>query len=257
MTPWWLIVLSGLLGSSHCLGMCGGFAALVGLNTGTFVANLRAQLCYSAGRIVSYSTLGAAAGFAGKRLIESVPQIVHVPAILCLISGLFLIREGLAATGLWRRGIHGHSTTACLLRPLFSTILKTPGLRNAFTAGVLTGLLPCGLVYAFVSLAASSHDLVNGMLTMIAFGVGTIPLMLLAGCGMSWLHINTRQRLWQISAWSVMATGLLTVARGAAFLGMPDGTAAETCPFCTEPSKQVHPQEVELPSAATWFASWK
>ncbi|WP_010583770.1 sulfite exporter TauE/SafE family protein [Schlesneria paludicola] len=257
MTPWWLIMLSGLLGSSHCLGMCGGFAALVGLNTGTFAANLRAQLCYSAGRIISYSTLGAAAGFAGKRLIESAPQIVHVPAILCLISGLFLIREGLAATGIWRRSVHGHSTTGCLLRPLFSTILKTPGLRNAFTAGILTGLLPCGLVYAFVSLAASSHDLVNGMLTMIAFGVGTIPLMLLAGCGMSWFHVNTRQRIWQISAWSVMATGLLTVARGAAFLGMPENSPPEACPFCAKQTNLSQPSAPASPLATTWFASWK
>ena len=257
MTPWWLITLSGVLGSSHCLGMCGGFAALVGLNTGTFAANLRAQLFYSTGRIVSYATLGAAAGFAGKRLVESVPQIVHVPAILCLISGLFLIREGLAATGIWRRGIHGSSTVGCLMRPLFSTILKTPGLRNAFTGGILTGLLPCGLVYAFVSLAASSHDLVSGMLTMIAFGAGTVPLMLLAGCGMSWFNLNTRQRIWQISAWSVMVTGLLTVGRGAAFLGMPDESKPGTCPFCAKPTEQSPPSNLQSPLVDTWFASWK
>jgi sulfite exporter TauE/SafE len=59
MTPWWLVLLGGVLGSSHCIGMCGGFAAIIGLNTGTLAGNLRAQLVYSAGRLMSYGTLGS------------------------------------------------------------------------------------------------------------------------------------------------------------------------------------------------------
>ena len=73
MTPLWLTMLGGLLGSSHCVGMCGGFAAIVGLRTGSMAGNLRAQLIYSAGRLMSYATLGAIAGFAGQRLSDSLP----------------------------------------------------------------------------------------------------------------------------------------------------------------------------------------
>lgn len=232
MTPWWLVMIGGLLGSTHCIGMCGGFAALVGLNTGTLSSNLRAQLIYSCGRVTSYAALGASAGFAGKRLTAAMPALVNVPAVLCLIAGIVLIREGLLAAGWWKTKVTGVSAAGCLLRPLFNTILKTPGLRNAFVAGIATGFLPCGLVYAFVSLAASSGDFLQGLVTMLAFGTGTVPLMIVAGCGASLLSASARQNVWQIAAWSVVLTGLLTLGRGAAFL-QASGESQPRCPFCS------------------------
>lgn len=239
MTPWWLAMLGGLLGSSHCVGMCGGFAAIVGLHTGSVIGNLRAQLIYSLGRLMSYATLGAVAGFAGQRLVSSLPQLINVPALLCLAAGVMLFREGLLASGLIRRRIGGTSTAGCLFGPLFSTILKTPGARNAFAAGIVTGLLPCGLVYAFVSLAANSGDLVGGLTLMLAFGAGTMPLMVLTGCGASLLSWAVRRRLWQFAAWSVMITGLLTLGRGAAYLRAAPEDKAVRCPFCDRQSVEV------------------
>ena len=236
MTPLWLTMLGGLLGSSHCVGMCGGFAAIVGLRTGSLAGNLRAQLIYSAGRLMSYATLGAIAGFAGQRLSDSLPKMINVPAVLCLAAGLFLVREGLLATGLFARRITGSSTTGCLLGPLFSTILQTPGARNTFAAGIITGLLPCGLVYAFVSLAASSGDLLLGASTMLAFGLGTVPWMVVTGCGAALLSWTARQRLWQVAAWSVVLTGLLTVGRGVGFLQWQPEPQPVSCPFCRETS---------------------
>ena len=241
MTPLWLVMLGGLLGSSHCVGMCGGFAAIVGLRTGSLAGNFRAQLVYSAGRLMSYSTLGAIAGYAGQRIADSLPKMVNVPAVLCAVAGLFLLREGLLATGLFRRTIAGTSATGCLLGPLFSTILKTPGARNTFAAGIVTGLLPCGLVYAFVSLAASSGDLLQGMATMLAFGAGTVPLMVVTGCGAALLSWTARQRVWQLAAWSVVATGLLTLGRGVAFLQLKPEAQPITCPFCAKASSDVSP----------------
>ena len=249
MTPLWLTMLGGLLGSSHCVGMCGGFAAIVGLRTGSMAGNLRAQLIYSAGRLMSYATLGAIAGFAGQRLSDSLPKIINVPAALCLVAGVFLVREGLLATGLFTRRVTGTSTTGCLLGPLFSTILKTPGARNTFAAGIITGLLPCGLVYAFVSLAASSGDLLLGASTMLAFGLGTVPLMVVTGCGTALLSWAARQRLWQVAAWSVVMTGLLTVGRGVGFLQLKDEPQAVSCPFCKETPLQapVRPRSDSFP----------
>lgn len=239
MTPWWLAMLGGLLGSSHCVGMCGGFAAIVGLHTGSTLGNLRAQLIYSLGRIMSYATLGAVAGFAGQKIVSSLPRMINLPAILCLAAGLFLFREGLLASGLLRRRIGGASTTGCLLGPLFSTILKTPGARNTFVAGIVTGLLPCGLVYAFVSLAASTGDLLQGAALMSAFGLGTVPLMVVTGCGASLISWAARQRLWQFAAWSVMITGLLTLGRGVAFLRAAPDAEPAACPFCVSRSAEL------------------
>jgi sulfite exporter TauE/SafE len=236
MTPWWLVMLGGLLGSTHCIGMCGGFAALVGLNTGTLAANVRSQLVYSLGRILSYAALGGAAGYAGQRLMAAVPVLVNAPAILCLVAGAVLIREGLLATGWWKPRVARASVTGCLMKPLFSTIIRTPGLRNALTAGILTGFLPCGLVYAFVSLAASSGDFLQGIAIMAAFGAGTIPLMVATGCGVSMIAPQTRAKLWKLAAWSVVVTGLLTAGRGVTFLQAPSDPAAPRCPFCSAKS---------------------
>lgn len=243
MMTWWLVMLGGLLGSSHCVGMCGGFAAMVGMNTGTVWGNLRAQLIYSAGRLISYATLGAVAGFAGKRLIETAPAVANVPAALCIIAGVVLLREGLMATGIWPRRIAGTSAGACLLGPLFSSLFRLPGARNVFVAGVATGLLPCGLVYAFVSLAGSTGDFLQGMLTMLAFGAGTVPLMVLTGCGASLLSWTAQQRFWRVAAWSVVATGLLTLGRGLAFVQLEPEAKPPTCPFCAQRSLETVPSK--------------
>jgi uncharacterized protein len=232
MLPWWLILCGGLLGSSHCVGMCGGFAVLLGINRTSVRANLHGQMIFSLGRVASYATLGGLAGFAGKTLAEHVPAIVNVPAVLCLLAGLFLLWEGLHATGLLRRRNAVGLGSGCLFGSLFGTLLKTPGLRNAFSAGVFTGLLPCGLVYAFVSLAATTGDLLHGSLVMILFGLGTVPLMVLTGVGAMLLGVTARHRLWQAAAWSVVLTGVLTVGRGVSFLRATETPPAERCPFC-------------------------
>ncbi len=66
---------------------------------------------------------------------------------------------------------------------LFGAFLLAPGLGNAFFAGVFTGFLPCGLVYAFLALASATQNMFAGWLTMLAFGLGTMPIMVLTGLG--------------------------------------------------------------------------
>lgn len=233
MTDLPLIFLGGLLGSSHCIGMCGGFALMVGMTTRSCRQNLAAQLLYSAGRITTYSMIGGTAGFAGWRLVQKAPALTAIPAILCLLAGVLLIVEGLFATGLLRRRqpLSG-GAIGCLAGSMFGSLLRTPGLGSAFTAGLLTGLLPCGLVYAFVALAASTHDLLGGIGTMTAFGLGTVPLMVAAGAGSTLMTTERRKKLYRVAAWCVVATGVLTVVRGYGFLSSPATPPADRCPFC-------------------------
>lgn len=234
-----LVLLSGLLGSSHCVGMCGGFAVLVGMGQRSVWRNLLSQLAYSSGRIFTYSVLGAIAGAAGLKLAERAGGFVHIPAALCVIAGLFLVVEGLSAAGFelrrWRKKREGAAIGGCLASPLFAALLRTPGLQNAFSAGLLTGFLPCGLVYAFLSLAASTGDVVYGLLVMAVFGLGTVPLMVLTGTTASLLSVVTRRRLMAVAAWCVVLTGTLTIARGAGFLDHMPFAGAESssgCLFC-------------------------
>jgi sulfite exporter TauE/SafE len=229
-----LIFVAGLLGSSHCIGMCGGFAVILGMTSRGPLDNLARQSAFGAGRIFTYSSLGALAGLLGRRLTAMETGWINLPAGLCLLAGLFLIVQGLSAAGfsLRRAPRGGLPCGGCLSGPLFTTMLQNPGAHNAFLAGVLTGFLPCGLVYAFLSLAASKGDPWSGLLVMGAFGLGTLPLMVVAGVGSTLLSLVARRRLLRAAAWCVVATGGLTVARGAGFLSWPGTDELPDCPFC-------------------------
>lgn len=230
-----LVFLGGLLGSAHCVGMCGGFAAVLGMSQGNWRRNLIAQLAYSAGRIFTYTFLGALAGQLGQTLTRHVGSVVQISAALCIIAGLFLIVEGLAAAGFelrWWRIRGGATTGRCSALPLMSVLLRIPGPQRAFTAGLLTGFIPCGLLYAFIALAASTGSFASGMLVMAVFGLGTVPLMFLTGLTSSLLSVVYRRRIMYVAAWLVVLTGVITVARGAGFIRLPTVNEAFRCPFC-------------------------
>jgi sulfite exporter TauE/SafE len=97
---------------------------------------------------------------------------------------------------------------------IIANFLRTPGIVNAFLAGVFTGLLPCGLLYAFLTLATSTASMVPAALVMLAFGCGTLPVMVLTGAGVTVMGITTRQRLYRFAAWCIVLTGLISCVRG-------------------------------------------
>lgn len=231
-----LVFLAGILGSSHCVGMCGGFAVMIGITHRDWRRNLGAQLAYSAGRIVTYCVLGAAAGQLGMRLERIAGTWLNVPALLSILAGLFLIVEGLASAGFdlrkWRTPPAGRAPR-CTVIPLMASLLRIPGAQNAFAAGLLTSLIPCGLVYAVLSLAATSGNFAMGMLVMGVFGLGTVPLMLVTGVTASLLTLVQRRRLMYVAAWSVVLTGCITVARGAGVIDLQPGRGIVKCPFCS------------------------
>ena len=82
-----LVFLGGLLGSAHCVGMCGGFALLIGSGARSARANLARQIVYSLGRIFTYSACGAAVGYAGLRLSDDLPSVVNAQALLAIVAG--------------------------------------------------------------------------------------------------------------------------------------------------------------------------
>jgi uncharacterized protein len=230
-----LVAFSGVLGSAHCLGMCGGFALMVGLPVQGTRKRLWRQLAYSGGRIVTYAMLGGLAGYAGVRLSQSarLSSAVNVAAALSILCGLLLTIEGLLAAGVRlipRR--QANPCGGCLSTGMFSAFLRTPGLHHAFLAGTLTGFLPCGLVYGFLALSAAQHDPLAGMAVMTAFGLGTVPLMVAGGMGAAALSVAARRKVLRIAALCVVATGLSTAYRGYAAIRTADSGNAPSCPFC-------------------------
>jgi sulfite exporter TauE/SafE len=124
------------------------------------------------------------------------------------------------------------------------TLLVSPKLNSAFLAGVFTGFIPCGLVYGFLALAAATGDVVRAWLVMVTFGAGTVPLMVLTGCGGTLISVAARARVLKVAAWCVVVAGIISLARGASQLALSAEQQATNCPFChsTEPLSTLQKQ---------------
>ncbi len=227
-----LVLLAGALGSSHCLGMCGPFALSIGSGAATWWGNLRRQATFSLGRIFTYTTFGAAAGFGGLRLSQAVPTMVNLPAVMAVVAGLFLIYQGLQSAGVVGGRTGQAGSGPCITGSFFSAFLHHPGRMRLFLAGMFTGMLPCGLVYGFLALAASSASMSRGAATMAVFGLGTVPLMIVAGLSGTLLTWGARQRLLRVAAWCVVLAGVVSIVRGAGFVQIPGLVEAVGCPYC-------------------------
>ncbi|MEX2112896.1 MAG: sulfite exporter TauE/SafE family protein [Pirellulales bacterium] len=241
-----LVFLGGLLGSAHCVGMCGGFALLIGSGVRSVHSNVARQAIYSLGRIFTYVVLGGALGYAGLRLAQDLPLVVRAQSVLALVAGATLVVVGLISAGVLPRRLptvlrRWGSTSStpgpsCLATGLLGSFLRAPGWSNVFLAGVFTGFLPCGLVYGFLALACSTASFPLGAATMAAFGLGTVPLMVLVGSGGSLMSVVTRQRLLRVAAWCVVIAGMISLARGVSAWTADTQAGAPDCPLCAQES---------------------
>lgn len=231
-----LVFMSGVLGSVHCIGMCGAISATMNLGTTGLRSSLARQLLWSSGRVFTYTFLGMLCGFAGaslsnSQLLASRSDGVAVQAAFAIFAGLLLVVQGLFSGGWIRR--KPKAAGACLTASVFGKFLRGGSRTGVFVAGVLTGFLPCGLVYSFLALAVAATSIWKGMLVMAAFGLGTVPVMLVTGAGLTMASLKLRAQLMRIAAVCVLVTGLLTTGRGIAFAAAASTeTPAESCPLC-------------------------
>lgn len=177
---------AGLFGGVHCAAMCGGILCLLGRQSGASGATaqrLSFVLAYNAGRVVSYTVAGVlvgSAGQAGLLLRGSMPlqqAIMFAAALsLCLLAlylaGVTPLIRSMETAGavLWR-----------YVQPLAKRVLPVDSIPKALALGMVWGWLPCGMVYAVLLLALSSGDGLQGGIVMLAFGLGTLPNMVLLG----------------------------------------------------------------------------
>ncbi len=233
-----LVFTSGILGSAHCIGMCGPISATMNLGTTSVRGALSRQVFWSGGRVFTYAFLGMVAGFAGARLSQSalLPSqtgMVRFQAAFAVVAGLLLMFQGLLATGWLKRKRTRQG--GCLTASVFGRFLQGGSTLNVLIAGVMTGFLPCGLVYSFLALAAANASVWKGPLLMTAFGLGTIPVMLVTGAGLSLASLTRRQQLMKLAAICVLVTGVLTMGRGLAFAASSASESPEqACPLCHE-----------------------
>lgn len=171
-------VTLGLAGSVHCLGMCGGIAAAAGTRTRSDGAGF-AALTFNAGRIASYALLGAVVGALVGAAVTQL-QVRPFAITLRVLAGLLMLAMGLSLlTGrdlLLLERLGGRVWNR--VRPLAGRALVLPAPLRFAGLGLVWGLLPCGLVYSALALAAASGSGPGGAATMLAFGAGTLPAML-------------------------------------------------------------------------------
>ncbi len=178
-------VLLGLLGSSHCIGMCGGIVGALNMGiadgpAASPVARFRYQLAYNAGRISSYVLVGLLAGSLGS----GAAALGVSPLAGKLLAAAFMIALGLYLANWWRGLAMLERIGAKLWRhiqPLGQRLFPIRSTPQALLLGMLWGWLPCGLVYAAVAWSLTTGNPVDGALLMLGFGIGTLPALLVAG----------------------------------------------------------------------------
>ncbi len=179
------VFLVGLLGGTHCVGMCGGIVGALSLSAGEAGGGRRVglQAAYNVGRIASYGAAGAAAGTAGSAGLLA-EELIPVQQGLYAAANLMLIALGLYMTGLWRGVARLERAGGLLwrrLQPWTARMLPIDSVPRAFVAGTVWGWLPCGLVYSVLFTALLSASPVTGALVMLAFGAGTLPNLMAMG----------------------------------------------------------------------------
>nr|WP_198979794.1 sulfite exporter TauE/SafE family protein [Herbaspirillum sp. ASV7] len=262
------IFLVGLMGSVHCIGMCGGIVgalssagpapgarlrnAVPGMSMASlsrqgtarlqriipiqtvnsaevhaFAQDLGRVLCYNAGRLSSYALAGALAGGIAAGLLRGADVLGWLaPAqrvayamtnIVLVLLGLYLTQwwNGMARMETWGSGLWA------MLRPLAARLVPVDTPAKALLLGSLWGWLPCGMVYSALLTALMSGTAVQGALTMLAFGAGTLPVLLAAGLsGARLRRLAARPLVRRMAGLVVLAFGLLGLLRAAEFGGL-------------------------------------
>jgi hypothetical protein len=226
------VFVIGLLGGVHCVGMCGGIVSAFAVSapgrrplpatitsTGSLFSAAADSgvrvFAFNAGRIVAYAAAGAFAG-----LVGSVPALINLASVQTAaywLANLMLLALGLTLMNLW----HGLSRIESLgqfawrpVQPLMRRLLPVRTPWQALALGTLWGWVPCGLVYSVLMTALLTGSVSQGALVMLAFGLGTLPLLFsmgIAGASLRpWLQ---RPAVRAIAGLIVLAFGLLGLVR--------------------------------------------
>lgn len=207
----WSAIILGLLGSVHCVGMCGPIAFLLPLDRSSRSKRLLQLLSYHVGRLFTYGVIGFVFGLVGKSL-----HLFGIQQQLSIFIGVLMIVVTLVPLKTFNR--YNFSKPIYLavgkVKSSMGNALKKKDPGTFFTIGFLNGLLPCGLVYMAVFGALATGGGVHGALYLVLFGVGTIPLMTTAIYLGNFLKGKAKQKVVRVIPFIVVIIGLLFILRG-------------------------------------------
>lgn len=216
------VFVSSLLGSLHCAGMCGGLVAFYAAGEGS--GRVLPHLAYNLGRLFGYASLGAIAGILGGAL-DLAGSLAGVQRIGLGLAGVFILLWGLwslaQALGWSLPSLPLPRSWQLPLSRALAALAARPPAWRALIIGLLSGLLPCGWLWAFVVLAAGAGGWWEGLLVMSVFWAGTVPILAALGTGVRALAAPLRRRLPVITALGMVVLGTLALAGRARALDLP------------------------------------
>jgi uncharacterized protein len=260
---WLAVAGASLLGSVHCAAMCGGFVAAYTDGEGANrTERALSHLFYNAGRLVTYSALGALAGALGRAL-DLAGRAAGIAEIAGLTTGVLLVCWGLSGLSQGSRLVQLKTRAPRAITSRLTSLLAgfsaKPRTARAALLGLTSTLLPCGWLYAFAALAAGTGSAAAGALLMSAFWVGSLPMLLGLGVALQTAARRLHARVPRLRAGLVtlvgVATLLLRVQLPAFAAGAPtpiaraSGSALPTaadCP-CHKQKHAVAPATDDLP----------
>ena len=209
--------LVGLVGSLHCIGMCGPIAIALPVPDSSNLSFFTGRILYNLGRVVTYSFLGAILGLVGSKIaLAGAQQVVSIVLGVVIIIAVLLPQK-------YKNFFAQHPVIQKLAHPLKSNIgvLFSKGTFSAmFLIGILNGFLPCGLVYVALAGAIASGDAISGAVVMILFGLGTVPAMFAASVFGKFINIGIRTKIRKAVPVLAIILGVIFILRGMN-LGIP------------------------------------
>jgi hypothetical protein len=206
----------GLLGSMHCIGMCGPLVLAVPSTAQSRIVFLVERIIYNVGRTVTYGVMGAVLGMIGKGIMLNVQQDISI-----IIGVLILITVGIPLA--LRSRLEQFSPLKMVyqfVKEKFSMLLLKRGTAALFFLGMVNGLLPCGLVYTALIGATAVADVWKSSLFMIVFGIGTIPALVIISMTGRLLTVKYRSLLTRAIPYVSIMVAVILILRGLN-LGIP------------------------------------
>lgn len=234
------VLVASLLGSMHCAGMCGAFLAFAvapesragsgsGSGSGDRTGRALLHAAYNLGRLATYVVLGTLAGGLGAALDLGGAE-VGLQRAAAMLAGAMMIAFGVVAVlramgvRIQRVALPGFLQTLALRG--HRAAAELPAMYRALAVGLLTTLLPCGWLYAFLITAAGTGHPGRGAMTMAVFWVGTLPVMIGLGIGLQSLTGVLRRHLPVLTSLLIVAVGLWTIVGRVQMPSMARGEAA-------------------------------
>jgi sulfite exporter TauE/SafE len=236
------IFIASLVGSLHCAGMCGAFLAIAISDPGRRVSKWKMQAGYHGGRLLSYTTLGAIAGSLGAAA-NIAGGLAGLQPVAAMFAGAVMIVFGVVSLSrLMGWSMARLSPPGWLLsasQGAHRRAMDAPPMLRSITIGLLTTLLPCGWLWAFVVTAAGTAHPLSGAIAMAVFWAGTLPVMVSLGAGIQGGLGHLGRRLPAAACVLMVVVGLWTLV-GRSMINLPSAHAAPT----TQPSSVPDPNEV-------------